>query len=299
MNKPSAWLLDHQARIYSQSGEDGVIEKILGTLPQRDHWCVEFGALDGMSLSNTRNLIEKHGYSAVLIEGNKSRFRGLQANYSGNSKVVAINRLVGYAADDNLDYILGGTRIPEHFDFLSIDIDGNDYHVWKAMSRFSPKVICIEFNQSIPSEVDFVQAADPRVNQGSSLSAIVRLGKEKDYELVSVCGVNAFLVKSEYFPLFGIDDNSIKSLRVDLSAITHFFIGYDGTIFLRGQATMPWHCRMPITESKVQILPKFLRKFPENYNKAELVAFGVCLLFSWPRILIKEVKKRYGIFRKL
>lgn len=299
MNKPSAWLLNHQARTYSQSGEDGIIEKMLEILPHRDYWCVEFGALDGMSLSNTRNLIEKNGYSAVLIEGSKSRFRDLRTNYSGNSKVVAINQLVGYATDDNLDHILGGTRIPEHFDFLSIDIDGNDYHVWKAMSRFSPKVICIEFNQTIPNEVDFVQAADPGVNQGSSLSAIVRLGKEKGYELVSVCGVNAFLVKSKYFPLFEIENNSIGSLRVDYSSITHFFIGYDGTIFLRGQSTMPWHCRMPLAESKVQILPRFLRKFPENYNKAELVAFGVYLLFSCPRTLIKEIRKRYRIFGKL
>lgn len=293
MGKSATWLLNHQAKVYSQSGEDGIIGKILDTLPDRDNWCVEFGALDGTSLSNTRNLIEHAGYSAVLIEGSTARFKALESNYSHTKKVTTLNCFVGFEANDNLDRVLAGTSIPSNFDFLSIDIDGNDYHVWKSSLRFSPKAVCIEFNQTIPNEVKFIQPADPKITQGSSLSALVELGKVKGYELVCVEGVNAFFVKSQYFPLFEIDDNSVATLRVDLSAVTYLFIGYDGTIFLRGQKTMPWHCKLPLKESSMQRLPKPLRKFSDSYNLVERFAFGVYLLFSSPRILISEIRKRY------
>lgn len=292
MGKSATWLLDHQARTYSQSGEDGIIEKILETLPERDRWCVEFGALDGTSLSNTRNLIEHADYSAVLIEASKARFKELESNYSHTEKVTTLNRFVGFSVNDNLDYVLAGVSIPSNFDFLSIDIDGNDYHVWKSSLRFSPKVVCIEFNQTIPNEVKFIQPADPKVTQGSSLSALVDLGKEKGYELVCVEGVNAFFVKSQYFPLFEIDDNSVTALRIDLNAVTYLFIGYDGTIFLRGQKAMPWHCRLPLKASSMQRLPKPLRKFSDNYNFVERLAFGAYLLFSSPRIFLSEIRKR-------
>lgn len=292
MSKIATWLLDHQARTYSQSGEDGIIEKILETLPVRDHWCVEFGALDGASLSNTRNLIENSGYSAVLIEASEVRFKALESNYSHVEKVTTLNRFVGFDALDNLDHILAETTIPPDFDFLSIDIDGNDYHVWKASSRFSPKAVCIEFNHTIPNEVKFVQPADPEISQGSSLSALVELGKAKGYELVCVEGVNAFFVQAQYFALFEIEDNSVAALRVDLSSVTYLFIGYDGTIFLRGRQEMPWHCKLPLEASSMQRLPKFLRKFSDSYSLAERLAFALYLLFSSPRTLIGELRKR-------
>lgn len=292
MGKSPAWLLNHQASKYSQSGEDGIIEKILQTLPARDRWCVEFGALDGTSLSNTRNLIEHADYAAVLIEASKVRFKELESNFSHTEKVTTLNLFVGYSANDNLDQILAGTAIPEDFDLLSIDIDGNDFHVWKATSRFAPKVVCIEFNHTIPNEVYFVQPADPRITQGSSLSALVQLGKSKGYELICVAGVNAFFVRSEYFPLFDIEDNSVTALRVDQSAITWLFMGYDGTIFLAGRQAMPWHCKLPLKASRMQRLPRYLRKFPDGYSTIERLVFAVYLLFTSPRILVAELNKR-------
>lgn len=294
MGKSATWLLEHQARRYSQSGEDGIIAKILEILPERDLWCVEFGALDGASLSNTRNLIEHANYSAVLIEASKVRFRELESNYSNSEKVTVLNRFVGFAANDNLDKILAATVIPADFDFLSIDIDGNDYHVWKAISQFAPKVVCIEFNHTIPNEVKFVQQAHPKIAQGSSLSALVALGRAKGYELVCVEGVNAFFVKSQYFNLFEIADNSVAVLRANPSAVTYLFVGYDGTIFLHGRQELPWHCKLPLKASSMQRLPKYLRKFSDSYNLFERMAFAVYLLFSSPQTLISEIRKRRG-----
>ena len=286
MTREPAWLLDFKSDVYSQTGEDGIIEKILQTLPKRDNWCVEFGAWDGMFLSNSRNLIENASYSAVLIEGNKTKWRELQKNYFSNTNVITINAFVGFNEADSLDVILADTPVPFDFDFLSIDVDGNDYHIWKAISKCRPKTICIEFNPTIPTEVLFVQRADPSVNQGAGLLPLVELGKEKGYELVAVLPVNAFFVDSKYYPLFGIRDNRPETLRKDLSAITYLFSGYDGTMFLHGHKRLPWHGLL-INESRIQRLPKFLRKYPGNYNLIEKVAFG---LFLSPRQLFRIIR---------
>lgn len=288
MKKTSTWLLNFKSNTYSQAGEDGIIEKILETLSQKDKWCVEFGAWDGVFFSNTRGLIEKKDYSAILIEGNKTKFKDLQRNYSQNPKIIAINRFVGFGEKDNLDRILKETPVPVDFDFLSIDTDGNDYHLWKAMSKYKPKAITIEFNPTIPTEVRFVQPLDLSVNQGASLLSLVELGKEKGYELICVLPFNAFFVKSEYYPLFQIQDNSPEILRTNLDSVTSLFIGYDGKVFLRGAKKLPWH-GIELKESKIQPLPSFLRKYPGNYNRVEKTLFAIYLLLSSPRIFIREV----------
>ena len=225
MNKSPTWLLDFKSDTYSQTGEDGIIKKILEVIPQNNKWCVDFGAWDGLYLSNTRNLIETKGYSAILIEGNKVKFVELKKNYAQNKNVITINRFVGFEKEDNLDQILKMTPIPNDFDFLSIDIDGNDYHVWKAISDYNPKIVCIEFNPTIPTEIEFIQSADTSVRQGASLLSLVKLGKDKGYELVSVLKFNAFFVRSKYYPLFKMESNSPKVLRTNLSDITYLFSG--------------------------------------------------------------------------
>ena len=204
MKRSSTWLLDHKRDEYSQTGEDGVIERILEELPERDNWCVEFGAWDGLHLTNTRHLIESKGFSAVLIEASEKRFKDLRSNYSHNDQVYPINGFVGFEAHDNLDQILSATPIPNNFDLLSIDIDGNDYHVWNAVSKYKPKVVVIEFNPTIPTHILFTQPEDPSDNQGSSLLSLVQVGRQKGYELVSVLPLNAFIVREEYYPLYEI-----------------------------------------------------------------------------------------------
>jgi hypothetical protein len=286
--KNSTWLLDYRYDEHSQSGEDGVIKKILNILPNKDKWCVEFGAWDGLYLTNTRRLILAEGYSGILIEANKKKFEKLKLNYSNHKDTVTpINRFVGFGDNDNLDCILANTAIPSDFDLLSIDIDGNDYHVWKRVALYRPKLVVIEFNQTIPSEVRFVQKKIPALNQGASILSLYELGKEKGYELVCVLSYNAFFVRKEDFHLFEIEDNSPRSLRRDLSAITYFFSGYDGTIFLSGSKTLPWH-RTSISERQMQILPKFFRMFPDNYSIIQKWLFFVFRAFKSPQAIFKK-----------
>jgi hypothetical protein len=257
-------LLDYASNVYSQSGEDGILAKILERLPARDRWCVEFGAWDGQHLSNTCNVIERQDYSAVLIEGDKKRFDELTRRYAGNARVIAINAFVGFTPADGLDALLAKTPIPRDFDLLSIDIDGNDYHVWQGVSACNPKVVCVEYNPTIPTELEFVQPAGKNVTQGASLLALVKLGKQKGYELVAATSLNGIFVRSEFFSIFGIASNDPHILREDVSAVTHIFSGYDGKILVAGGNVLPWH---GVTfSSRIRQLPRMFQRFSGDYG---------------------------------
>ncbi len=251
-----------KAQVEGVAATAAAIELILGQLPDRNRWCVEFGAWDGLVGSTSRRLILEGDYSAVLIEGSRERFAALQKNYAGNSRVFARNQFVGFTPTDGLDALLAATPIPLDFDLLTVDIDGNDYHVWSAIVKYRPKVVMIEFNPTIPPEVSFIQPADPKVNQGNSVSALVELGKQKKYELVAVLGVNALFVTAELFPGLGIKDNRLESLWTERDCVTYLFAGYDGRIFLRGCCKLPWQEGMKLHEPQVQVLPGFLQRYP-------------------------------------
>ncbi len=277
--KNNTWLLDFKSNTHSQAGEDGIIEKILEILPERDNWCVEFGAWDGLTDSNSRNLIVKHGYSAVLIEADKQKFQELTKNYADNPKINTVRALVGFQKEDGLDQILAKTAIPKNFDFVSIDIDGNDYHVWKTIQDYQPKVVCIEYNPSIPTEIEFVQSPDPDITQGNSLRSLINLGKEKGYELVCALQFNALFVQAEYFPLFEITDNRPEVLRTDLARVTYIFSTYDGVIHLRGFQGIQWH-KLRMNPESMQQIPPFLRKFPPNYAPWQKLLFQLFKLWT-------------------
>ena len=259
------WLLEHTANVTSQNGEDGIIAKILDVIGTPVGWCVEFGAWDGRHLSNTYNLIANRGFYAVMIEGSAKRFRDLKQAFKDNPKVYPVNAFVGFTEADGLDGILARTPIPEDFDVLSIDIDGNDYHVWNAVQRYRPRVVVIEYNPTIPTAVDFVQPPDLSINQGASITAMKRLGAQKGYELVAVTTHNCLFVRSEYFAAFGIKDNSVASLRADESMITYIFNGFDGTVFVRGCGVLGWH-GVPYREKRMQLIARPFRKFPDTFG---------------------------------
>ncbi len=263
--KPSTWLNDCAASVTSQYGEDGIIAKALDVIGQTDGWAVEFGGWDGKSCSNTYALIRDRGYSAIFIEGDAKRFQMLLKTYEDNSKVQCINAFVGFEPDDSLDKLLRKTEIPRNFDVLSVDIDGNDYHVWEAFKGYKPKVVVVEYNPTIPDAVEFVQPRDMSVLQGSSLLAITKLARSKGYELIATTRCNGIFVDEKYFSLFGIEDNSIATLRTDRSMITHLFCGIDGTVFIRGCGKSPWQS-IEYRESKMQLLPAWARKKAGDKN---------------------------------
>ena len=266
---------EYKRNIFSQFGEDGIIEKIFSIIPHPCKWCVEFGAWDGKHLSNTHILLSQKDWSGALIEADRNRFKTLCRTYKDNQRVICINEMVAFDGENVLDNILSKTPIPKDFDLLSIDIDGNDYHVWKSLQYYKPKVVIIEFNNTIPNSIEFVQEANYSVNQGCSLLVLDNLAKQKGYELLVVTDFNAFFINAEYFPLFNIVDNSLEVINKNQKYITHVFQLFDGTIVWQGNRRLLWH-GIEINPSKLQVLPKYIRYFPESrpsWFKRKLFSF--------------------------
>jgi hypothetical protein len=269
----AAELLAVARNVNSQSGEDGIIEAILDRLGISTGWCVEFGAWDGRHLSNTRALIDGKNFNAVMIEANGKSFEVLKRAFEGQPQVHCLKRFVGFGPEDNLDTFLRETPCPLNFDVLSIDIDGNDIHVWAAMERYRPKLVCIEFNPTIPTPVHFVQRPDPTCKQGASLAALFKLGQKKDYRLICANSLNGFFVASEYWS--GDYAGSIAELgafRASEPDPVYLFSGYDGSVLMSSEGDLSWH-GLKVKQEDVQILPSWLRRYPDDYSKLQRLAF--------------------------
>jgi hypothetical protein len=223
--------LSYKKNITSQFGEDGIIEEALRRLGNlSDKQCCEFGAWDGKYLSNTYNLITNQNYEAILIEGDTKKFNELNINFT-NKKIIKLNKFVNFTGEDSLDNILGNTHFNLDFDFLSIDIDGLDYYIFESLCKFTPKLICIEFNPTIAKKVNFVQEKNTKISQGSSAKSIIDLGLKKNYFPIASTTCNLFFIHNKFKKFITNSDKfNINELLLDLYD-NSLFCSYDGKVF--------------------------------------------------------------------
>lgn len=254
-------LLAYGSDVTSEHGEDGIIKRIFEIIGEGSRWCVELGALNGVHGSNVWHLVKEKGWSGVLIEADKTYFERLQQEFADTSGASCVNAFVSFEGADALDSIFAKTSLPKTFDLFSLDIDGNEYHLWDSLIVYRPRVMLVEFNPSIPNDVAFVQPRDMSVYQGSSLRSFIELGRQKGYELVAANETNAFFVLSDLYPLFGITDNSIEALHTNHQYETKLYQLYDGTLRIDGYDRLIWH-NIPIDPEKLQVLPKRKRIYP-------------------------------------
>nr|VFK11672.1 MAG: methyltransferase, FkbM family [Candidatus Kentron sp. LPFa] len=266
--KESCWLLDFSHDVTSQTGEDGVIEKIFEIIEPTNRWCIEFGAWDGKKFSNTYNLIQNKQWNGLLIEGNPSKYQELAQTYAGVECAHCVSGLVALESGSNsLDAYLEKNGLPIEPDLLSIDIDGNDYHVWSSLQQFRPQVVICEFNPTIPNDVLFVQAPDLEINQACSLRALIELAKQKGYELVAAMPWNGIFVVKEAFAKFGIIDNSIDAMYMPTND-GRLFQGFDGTLFNVGLEELEWAGKgISLAYDELQVMPQENRRFPDAIPK--------------------------------
>lgn len=199
---------NYKKKVYSQSEEDGIIEKFFDVLNIKKGWYCEFGAGDGNWISNTKKLREE-GWMGVLIEGDDKSFSDLKNNFESNPNVTIINSYVTCEENECLDFILSKTNIPIDFDILSIDVDGNDLWIWKSLTKYLPKLVVVEYNafcdphESLTIEYDKNHRFNSDSYYGATAGAFNKLAEEKGYVLIgSTPSLNLFYCKKEYASYF-------------------------------------------------------------------------------------------------
>ncbi len=193
-------LLNARKNIYSQNGEDGVIELLMNLFDIKDGTFCEFGAWDGKLYSNTFNLLENKNWKGVYIEGDLQKYQDLlKLKDTFKDKIQTINAFVGCDAPNNLDNLLKPTFLDKDFDLLSIDIDGMDYHVWDSVLEYTPKFVIIEVNSRLkPDNWSIAKKHNDNValNDGTSFSAMCELGIRKGYYPIIHFG-NVFFARQD------------------------------------------------------------------------------------------------------
>jgi hypothetical protein len=191
---------EYGRKVWSQRGEDGMLEKIFSTLKIEKGHAVELGAWDGKHLSNVYNLITK-GWAATLIECDEEKFLELSDNMRQFEEVTTIKQKVTLEKGETLDEILQAAKTPKNFDLLSLDLDGFDYWVWRSLT-FEPKVVLVEYNSnwegSVTCPYDTEHFWDGTQFYGASGKALNDLAEAKGYELIGhVPNINLFFIKKE------------------------------------------------------------------------------------------------------
>lgn len=225
--------------VHSQGGEDGILEQLVKELNIKNGTFCEFGAANGTHLSNTYNLIKTKNFSGIAIELDYSRYVECVKNYTAFPKVTVFHGAVLYNDPNNdLDAWLHRGKMPYDFDILSIDIDCDDYYVWKNLKNFQPKIVVIEINPyrdpiheelpRIPSqeyEIDPLRQWHPqRVAVGCSFISAVKLGLEKGYIPIAFTG-NLIFIRKDLIPRLNefpcIDSNNPYDF---ISLYSHFVL---------------------------------------------------------------------------
>ena len=270
-------LKNFKDNIYSQHGEDGIIKEILYRLKEfTDNQFCEFGAWDGIHLSNVYALIKNKNHKALLIEPDKKKFIDLCKN-NPNPEIIKLNTYVGLNDKNKLDTLLASNNFNINFDFLSIDVDSIDYYIFKSLAIYKPKLICIEYNPTIPNDVDFVQK-DHYSSHGASALALIKLAKTKNYFPVCSTTSNLFFIHEDYKKYVVGDNNfEIDDLIDDTKIKNYIFYGFDGSIFTSREVRLPWH---NFLVKDLNVLNSFLRKYPRNYNFLEKIIFKLYRKFK-------------------
>jgi hypothetical protein len=199
-------LRDAEFKVFSQGGEDGIIQYLVQRLPESDGSFVEVGVED-YSESNTRFLLAHNNWRGLIIDGGEAHSAFVTS--TGLRWRHQIETVTAFITAENVNGVIGDAGFAGDIDLLSMDIDGNDYWVLAELSVISPKVIVAEYNSlfgkehsvTIPYSPDFRRdlVHESRLYYGASLSALTRLLREKHYRLVGTnsSGNNAFFVRSD------------------------------------------------------------------------------------------------------
>jgi len=189
-------------RLLSQNQEDGILWTLFEHFGTTCRRFVELGS--GASGGNAAMLAGEFGWTGLLVEGDKGK-----VEYAGR-RFPRATAVCAWITPDTVDDLLRQHGYAGEVDLLSVDIDGNDYWVWKAITVCTSRVVMLEYNSMFGPDRAVTVPYDPKFSRrdhrfcyyGASLAAMTRLSASKGYRLVAVepTGVNAFFLRNDVAP---------------------------------------------------------------------------------------------------
>lgn len=217
-------LSGYELRVFSQNGEDGVLAEIFARIGTGGGGFVEFGVERGVQ-GNCVFLADVQGWPGVFLEADPDDAGALAAKYRHAPLVrVACERVT----PDNVTALFAAAQVPAEPDLVSIDVDGQDLWIWRALTGHRPRVVVIEYNAGLDPAGTQVEAPDPGAawggtdHFGASLGALEVVARERGYRLVhaELAGVNAFFVREDLAGPFAAEVPR-RGANYDLSGRSH------------------------------------------------------------------------------
>jgi len=218
-------LSDIEFGVFSQWGEDGIIDWLVHHYGEMPRSFVEFG-VENYVESNTRFLLQNRHWRGLVIDGSDEHVAYIrQDEISWKHDLTAVARFI---TTDNINDIIASSGFAGDIGILSVDIDGNDYWVWEAISTVKPHIVIAEYNSTfgdihpltIPYRPDFHRSiVDPsNIYYGASIRALEHLAVKRGYAMVGCngAGSNAFFVRGDRADRFAarIADMSAHPARI-------------------------------------------------------------------------------------
>jgi hypothetical protein len=200
---------DVEFQVFSQFGDDGIIQYLISQLDIPNKVFIEFG-VENYTEANTRFLTINNKWSGLVIDGSKQNIEYIKQDVVSWSNDLHATH--AFITTENINDIISdflAQGYPSEIGILSVDIDGNDYYVWKAINTVNPIIVIAEYNGlygadkawTIPYQADFFRLdADPTSTYwGASLKCLYLLAQDKGYEFVGCNsnGNNAYFIRKD------------------------------------------------------------------------------------------------------
>jgi hypothetical protein len=199
-------LLEVEFRVYSQWGEDGIIEWLAAHVPVPNTRFIEFG-VETFREANCRFLMHNRNWKGLVIDGSEANMASLRAQpYFWMYDLTAKSSFV---TAENIDALITEAGFAGPLGILSVDVDGNDYWIWQAIQSVQPAIVICEVNPILGDTRAVTVPYDPGFTRfaahfsglyfGASICALRHLAKSKGYSFVgtSASGINAFFVRDD------------------------------------------------------------------------------------------------------
>jgi hypothetical protein len=210
-----ATIQDVEFRVFSQMGDDGIIQFLINKIDIPHKAFVEFG-VESYIESNTRFLLVNNNWSGLVIDGSKENIDYVEKDVISWRHDLYTKH--SFITKENINQLISESFLEKGYDkeigLLSVDIDGNDYWIWKEINVINPVIVIAEYNSvfgsekayTIPYKEDFVRKNNSKEYQyyGSSLKAYCILAEEKGYYFIGCnkAGNNAYFIRKDKLSYF-------------------------------------------------------------------------------------------------